>query len=296
MNGAARTSLQLMALGAAVFLGACGSGGSGATGGAGGGAQGGSSGGAGLTAGAGTNGAAGASGTAGGAGSAAAGAGGTAGVAGTAGSTGAAGSAGASGAAGAAGNAGAGGLAGSGVAGQGGHGATTDGGVDAAAPAVCGSGIACGGDLSNVGTGDFCISFTISTTQKQGYTALLNQRSVCGIQNFWDIRANLMGADAGTSANNSIVAFEADENASNDIGVNSLANPLNDGRPHVVMVKRVSGVVTISVDGAFKATRPMAINFGPSLPALAVGTDVCDGVDVTRALTTGSLVDVCITR
>jgi hypothetical protein len=312
INGTARACLRLFAVGAVVFLGACGSGGSGATGGAGGGGHGGSNlGGAGSSGAAGTNGmagtpgtggagTAGAAGTTGGAG--AAGAAGTTGGAGTAGAAGAAGGAGTTGGAGtagAAGSAGSGGAAGSGAAGHGGGGggnATTDAGVDAA-PAVCGTGTACGADLSNVGTGDFCISFTLDTKQTQGETALLNQRSSCGFSNFWDIRAGLAAADAGASA--SWLEFEADvDSSANDISLGSPPNPfvvvLNDNRPHAVIVKRVSGVVTIAVDGTSMASKTIANSFG-SLPALAQGTDVCDGIDGTHALT-GSLVDVCITH
>jgi hypothetical protein len=257
----------------------------------------GSMGAAGNAGGAGTAGAAGAAGATGAAGAAGAagatGAAGAAGTSGAAGATGAAGAAGTSGAAGAAGAAGSTGAAGNGVGGAAG---TTDGGVDAA-PAVCGTGTACGADLSNIGgTADFCISFTLNTKQTQGETAILNQRSTCGFSNFWDIRAGLGAADAGASA--SWLEFESDVDSSNNVSVGSPPNPfvvvLNDGHPHAVLVKRTSGVLTISVDGTSKVMATVATPFG-ALPALAQGTDVCDGVDGTHALS-GTLVDVCITH
>ena len=82
------------------------------------------------------------------------------------------------------------------------------------------------------------------------------------------------------------------------MSVGSPPNPfvvvLNDGHPHAVIVKRTAGVLTMSVDGTSKVMGTVATPFG-ALTALAQGTDVCDGVDGTHALS-GTPVDVCITH
>jgi len=179
-------------------------------------------------------------------------------------------------------------------------GATADAAPDAA-PVVCGdAGTACGNDLSNIGTGDFCISFTLTTTQMVattiGTTAILNQRAVCNSsQEFWDIRAGLGAADAGMAA--SWLSIEIVDATGDDMGIGGSGTffvVLNDGRPHAVAITRVSGAVTISVDGTMTHMGTSSTSFGP-LPALAQGTDVCEGVDGTQPLN-GQLTNVCITH
>ena len=45
----------------------------------------------------------------------------------------------------------------------------------------------CVQDLSNISTGSFHLSFTVQTTQA-GYVALVNQRGMCNLQPYWDVR------------------------------------------------------------------------------------------------------------
>jgi hypothetical protein len=70
--------------------------------------------------------------------------------------------------------------------------------------------------------------------------------------------------------------------------------PLNDGVPHMVVVTRISGTMSISVDGVAGTPVSSTSNFG-ALPPLATGTDVCDGVDGTVPLV-GTVTNVCISH
>jgi hypothetical protein len=160
-------------------------------------------------------------------------------------------------------------------------------GADAAA---CLSGVK---DLSNVGTGDFHVSFHVATTQV-GWVALVNQRSTCYFGVFWDIR--LCGA--GGSCPQGAVSFETDDTPTSSATyqtVHSTAT-INDGNPHEVEASRVSGVVTIRIDGAVSGTGPSAASLG-SMPALRIGTDVCGAANSppTAAFAGTTLADVCIT-
>ncbi|HEY2730054.1 MAG TPA: hypothetical protein VGK52_08930 [Polyangia bacterium] len=163
----------------------------------------------------------------------------------------------------------------------------SDGAADAA---PCVSGVQ---NLSNVGTGDFHVSFRVATTQT-GWVALVNQRSTCYFGVFWDIR--LCGA--GGSCPQGAVSVETDDNPASSATyqtVHSTAT-VNDGKPHEVEASRVSGVVTIRIDGAVSGTGPSAASLG-SMPALRIGTDVCGTANSppTAAFAGTTLANVCIT-
>jgi hypothetical protein len=239
-----------------------------------------------------SNGPSGAAGTGGGAGPARGGAGGS-GVAGAAG--GAAGSmVGSGGAAG--GSAGAAGGAAGSTAGSGG----AAGGSAGAAGGTAGTGVVCGNDLSNVGTGDFTISLTLTTTAMNstghagtllGETAVIDQRSTCNSSApFWDIRAGL--PPTGSPANAFWIDIETNDTTADDSTGNMVV--LNDGVPHMVVVTRISGTMRVSVDGVAGTPVPSTSNFGALAP-LAKGTDVCDGVDGTVPLV-GTVTNVCISQ
>lgn len=145
------------------------------------------------------------------------------------------------------------------VAGGDASGGATDAARDAAA---CVNGTR---DLSNVGTGNFRISFRVETTQT-GWVALLNQRSTCYFGVFWDIRQAADGTldvetDGGTSANYQVVRSTA---------------RINDGNPHDIEVARVSGVLTIKIDGTPSGMGASSAFLGALAP-LKVGTNVCNG-------------------
>jgi hypothetical protein len=152
---------------------------------------------------------------------------------------------------------------------------------DTAAPDAADAKVAvpCGGDLSNIGTGDFHIAFDLRTTQS-GLAALLNQRAACSPGKYWDLRFS-----------SGQIEIETDDVASYTNLV-STGPDLNDGAPHSVVVARVSGTLTITVDGVDSGSTAAGASFG-ALPALASGVDVCDGNDGTVAFQ-GTLSSVCV--
>jgi hypothetical protein len=139
--------------------------------------------------------------------------------------------------------------------------------------------VPCGGDLSNIGTGDFHVTFDLRTTQS-GRAALLNQRSACTPGTYWDVRFS-----------SGEIEVETDDGTSYTDLVGT-GPDLNDGATHSVVVARVGGTLTITVDGADSGATSAAASFG-ALPVLASGVDVCDGNDGTVAFE-GTLSSVCV--
>jgi hypothetical protein len=146
----------------------------------------------------------------------------------------------------------------------------------------------CSTDLSNLGTGDFQIAFTLRSTQG-GTFALANQRSACSAGNFWDVRIAVGHLE-----------FETDDltdGAATDAVLTGCAT-LNSGQPHQVVIQRVGGVLYDYVDGALDGNPvPSTTSFG-ALAALATGVDVCDGTNGTSRFdpTIGTVSNFCITR
>jgi hypothetical protein len=139
----------------------------------------------------------------------------------------------------------------------------------------------CTQDLSNIGTGDFRIAFTINSTQT-GPVALMSQRDICNRGVFWDVR---MYDGSAT--------LELDDNVTypdtQSLGTNAV---LNDGITHTVVFARASGTVTVTVDGAPDNSLADMTNF-TALPALQQGTDVCSCCDGTQDLV-GTLAGICV--
>jgi hypothetical protein len=144
----------------------------------------------------------------------------------------------------------------------------------------------CGDDLSNIGTGDFRIAFTFTTTAP-GVSALFNQRAVCDHGDFWDIR---LGNRAPGGLN-----IETDDGR--HYSEVSTEAPLNDGRPHAIVVSRIGGEFSVDVDGVWQAldywTTTPAADFA-ELPALKRGIDVCQPLGTQVFM--GTLGDVCVTH
>jgi hypothetical protein len=139
----------------------------------------------------------------------------------------------------------------------------------------------CSGDLSNVHTGDFLISFTMQTNQTEGYVGLVNQRTVCvGVGLFWD--AMLV---------NQHIRLELSESTdqSRYATLVSSGAALNDNAPHAVVITRTSGVVKMMVDDRLAGSQTMNQNQGP-LPKLRTGNGACPGVAVIRE----ALTNVCV--
>jgi hypothetical protein len=129
----------------------------------------------------------------------------------------------------------------------------------------------CPGDLSNVGTGDFHISCTVTTTQTP-LLALANQRKTCFYGDMWDLRVE-----------GGVPVIEIDDEAGlPDYTILwAFGSRIDDGRAHDLLVERVSGVLSVNVDGVRTAsTAAPAASFGP-LPPLVVASDICIGVDGT---------------
>lgn len=167
----------------------------------------------------------------------------------------------------------------------------TDAGVDAfgAACAPPEDASPCTEDLSNIGTGDFHVSLTLTTSQ-QGLVAVVNQRSACGGGMYWDVRIEsghmVVETDDGV--------FEPDGAVKEDPRTTLTSNvTANDGDPHCIRIDRVAEVLSIRVDGVLTGSASSVSSFQVLAP-LAMGTDPCEGtVDMTMALT-GTISGLCV--
>ena len=145
---------------------------------------------------------------------------------------------------------------------------------------------ACTNNLTNVGTGAFHVAFAIQTTQTSGSFAAVSQRTGCTAGNFWDVR--IQGG---------VVVVETDQltDASPNDTVLSGCTAVNDGKPHTVSILRTNGILSVYVDGTLDVIGTSNASFS-ALPALAVETDSCVGVDGTVPFDTtkGTLTSVCV--
>ena len=71
--------------------------------------------------------------------------------------------------------------------------------------------------------------------------------------------------------------------------------PVNDGKPHDVVVVRTSGTLTVYVDGAQAARGPSLASL-TALPAIVEGTDVCVVSSDGTIAFVGEIADLCVTR
>ena len=138
----------------------------------------------------------------------------------------------------------------------------------------------CTGDLSGVGTGDFQVSLSV-TTQQPGLVALANQRAQCTPSVFWDIRMN-----------SGLLFVEVDDVA-HYTAIHTTGATINDGRAHAVAVRRIAGVLTVSVDGVDTGAQASLASLDALAP-LATGTDSCvQSMDGTAAFS-GQIAAVCV--
>jgi hypothetical protein len=137
---------------------------------------------------------------------------------------------------------------------------------------------ACADEISNIGTANFWISFTLASTQT-GWMSLVNQRTVCAGGMFWDIRMD-----------DGYIVVETDDGMFDSDG-GWLENPrttltssvaANDGVAHCIVVQRVEGVLSLAIDGLLVGEAPSVTSFAALAP-LAVGIDVCDCAGPTCA-------------
>jgi hypothetical protein len=141
----------------------------------------------------------------------------------------------------------------------------------------------CEGDLSDIGTGDFRISFQIATTQS-GWVAVANQRGECIPAVFWDIRLD-----------DGLVYIEVDDIA-HYTAITSTGPKINDGAPHAILVVRAAGTLSVYVDGSAAGSQGSGASLG-ALPPVQLGTDVCVSAvgDDTVALK-GLILGACVSR
>ena len=147
----------------------------------------------------------------------------------------------------------------------------------------------CATSVSNVGSGDFSVHFTLTTTVGSISMALLSQRSGCDETSaWWDISYipssdQTHGAIAVSTCNGAASTYVVLDQAAG-------AHP-DDGQPHDIVMSRIAGQLSFTIDGTL-AGGPFAdaYAFG-SLPGLKIGSDDCPGFGQT----VGSITDVCIT-
>jgi Laminin G domain len=144
----------------------------------------------------------------------------------------------------------------------------------------------CTDDLSDIGTADFHIAFSLATatTAQTGLVALLSQRSVCTLSAFWSVRI-WDGA----------LYVETEENAdATHVALTTSGPQVNDGRPHDILIRRVAQTLAVLIDGTSAGTIPDPTSFA-ALPLLKMGTDPCVGGPDGTAVLSGTLTSVCIT-
>lgn len=123
---------------------------------------------------------------------------------------------------------------------------------------------ACVQTLSGVGVGDFRIEFAVQT-QTQTVSAVLHQRATCDeSRDFWDVEIVPGG----------VFGIVVNEGGGPYTSFRTVAS-VSDGRPHAVVVKRVSRMLSVMVDGAFSGSAAAAQRLG-TLPPLDA-TDPCAG-------------------
>jgi hypothetical protein len=140
--------------------------------------------------------------------------------------------------------------------------------------------VPCTGNLSNVGTADFHVSLTVTTTQA-GLVALVNQRATCAPSVFWDIRMQ-----------DGLLFVEVDD-VTHYTALSEAGTSINDGVSHAVRVERAASVVTAYVDGVEMSASPAPEALG-ALPPLASGTDVCVTSSDGTAAFIGTITNVCV--
>jgi Laminin G domain len=139
----------------------------------------------------------------------------------------------------------------------------------------------CKNDLSNIGTADFTISMTVTTTQS-GTVALANQRMVCNVSAFWDVHLQ-----------DGAVEAETDDALQHHNVENTTAPLVNDGKPHTIVVQRRNEVLMVIIDGTVAGTTACLASFG-LLTVIETETSPCVGHTGYYSLV-GTLSDVCVT-
>lgn len=137
-------------------------------------------------------------------------------------------------------------------------------------------------DLSQVGTGDFNIAFDLQTTDV-GQFSIASQRNSCGGAGSWyDLTASL--------ADGRGILAEVDDGTNYTVACSNGScaqtftdTGLADGNVHHVVVARVSGQLSITIDGTSRTSVASAADL-TSMQPLSIGSSPCDdGVNETTA-------------
>jgi hypothetical protein len=152
--------------------------------------------------------------------------------------------------------------------------------TDSGAADVHTDGPACKNDLSNIGTGDFTIAMSLTTSQT-GVVAIANQRAICNGSVFWDVHMT-----------NGTVQAETDD-GTHHAEVDATGVLVNDGKPHSILVQRRTEVLSLSVDGKSLSETSSMSAFG-QLPPLVSGNSPCVGHTGYFALV-GMPTGLCVT-
>jgi hypothetical protein len=144
----------------------------------------------------------------------------------------------------------------------------------------------CKGDLSNVGTGNFNIQFTLTTTTKRA--AVLNQRGICYTDEMWDVRTTTSGTLEVETMDNNGTYTEIETPVA-----------VTDGNPHAIVITRLNGTLMVMVDGVEVVSAGSMANL-TTLHALTTGTDICvttgglNGTGDGTVNLVGSVTNVCV--
>ena len=158
-----------------------------------------------------------------------------------------------------------------------------DAGLPDGVPIACRPVASCTNDLSNIGTGDFSIAFTINTASTSP-SGVIEQRAICMHSFFWGVRTGAGGGHLG---------FEYDDNNAHYRSFTSTGT-INDGVDHAVLACRVSGTDYLYIDGVLDTTGPNTVDYSTTLSPLTTGTSPCIAFGDGTVALVGTVDDVCV--
>lgn len=156
--------------------------------------------------------------------------------------------------------------------------------VDAGSDVVTAPDAACVPSLSNVGTGDFTVSMTV-TTRASTLSTIACQRSVCNGNNpLWEVLMDPGGT----------LAIAVDDDAGHLCQFHS-STIINDDASHNIVITRRHAQLAVNIDGADAGSVPCATSVG-LLPAMTIlSGDPCEHITSLVPLV-GTVTNVCLLR
>lgn len=156
------------------------------------------------------------------------------------------------------------------------------GGKDAPAEAATQDASPCVTDLSNVGAGDFRVAFTLTTTESDGWYALVEQQSTCDQKSSsWSVRIDSAGGIVGSTS-------DGQRSAGVEAG-----DSVNDGRPHRVVFARTARALWYSDDGSVRSAYVPDDQALGAMGPLSIGASSCGGSKPLAGA--GTIENLCIT-